>query len=86
MTSEELEILAELRSIKEQARGLKSRLAGMKSDWKLWLDNPERSEIPNAAKPHLKRLAELKARWKDRARDYEKARRRRMIALGYEQP
>jgi hypothetical protein len=86
MTGEELEILSDLRNMKEQARVIKSRLAAMKCDWKLWVDNPEAAEIPGSARLHIKRLAELIARWRIRAHDYEEARRRRMIALGHEQP
>ncbi len=86
MTSEELEILADLRGIKEEARVIRVHLANMHSDWRLWIQHPGKPEIPGTAKPYLKRLAELKTQWRDQAQAYEKARRRRMIALGHEPP
>ena len=86
VTSEELEILADLRRIKAQARTVKTSLSGIRSDWKQWLHNPAGTEIPDEAKPHLRLLAELQAEWRNREKDYQEARHRRMVALGHEDP
>jgi hypothetical protein len=84
MTSEELEILADLRSIKMQARRIKSHLAGMQAEWQQWIHDPEKACIPEEAKPYLQHLMELRSRWKRRELDYREARHRRMVALGHE--
>ncbi len=84
MTREELEILAEMRKLKEQARKIRSRLAKILPDWKqLDYKSPE-DPIPREAKIHFKQLDELRIKWKEYELTYQEARHRRMVALGYE--
>ena len=84
MTSEELEILAEMRDLKEQARAIKAQLADILPDWKQWIDSPQAHTIPDKARPNLQRLDELRIKWKDCEEAYQEARHRRMVALGHE--
>ncbi len=86
VTNEELAVLADLRKIKEEARTIQSQLAGIHSEWKLWINDTEGSAVPREASALLQHLKELRAKWKERAQAYEEARRRRMIALGHENP
>ena len=84
MTSEEFEILGEMRNLKEQARSIKEQLAGILPDWKQWIDSPQAHTIPDEARPNLQRLDELRIKWKDCEEAYQEARHRRMVALGHE--
>ena len=84
MTREELEILADMRDLKEQARTIKAQLAGILPDWKQCMNSPQAHTIPNEAKTHLKNLDELRIKWKEREGAYKEARHRRMVALGHE--
>jgi hypothetical protein len=84
MTDEEVEILEQLRSIKIQAREIKSRLATVCSEWKQWINDPGGSQIPEEAKSQLRLLEELRVQWKRLEQDYKEARHRRMLALGHE--
>ena len=84
MTGEELEILAEMRSLKDQARVIKAQLAGISPDYKQWMHDPLNPAIPNEAKTRLQLLEELRTRWKEHEHAYQEARHRRMVALGHE--
>jgi hypothetical protein len=84
MTSEEVEILAQLRSIKMQAREVKSYLAAIRPEWKKWLNNPEETSIPKEATTQLQRLEKLRTEWRRLEQAYRDARHRRMLALGHE--
>jgi hypothetical protein len=84
MTSEELEILDEMRDLKDQAREIKERLAGILPDWKQWIHKPLKATLSLEAKNHLQRLNELRTKWKEHEEAYEEARHRRMVALGHE--
>jgi hypothetical protein len=86
MTHEEFEILAALRMIKKQAREIKSRLAAISPDWKQWLVGPEPPDISSEARLHVRELEQLRTKWKEREEAWEKARHRRMVALGHEDP
>jgi hypothetical protein len=86
MTSEELEILAEMRNLKDQARAIKAQLAAISPDYKQWMQNPLNPAIPNEAKIQLEHLDELRNKWKEREQAYQEARHRRMVALGHEDP
>jgi hypothetical protein len=86
MTHEEFEILAALREIKKQTREIKSRLAAISPDWKQWLAGPERSDISGEARSHIRELEQLRIKWKECEEAWEKARHRRMVALGHEDP
>jgi hypothetical protein len=84
MTSEEVEILAKLRSIKMQAREVKSYLAAKRPDWKKWINDSEETAIPKEATTQLQYLEELRTKWKRLEQAYKEARHRRMLALGHE--
>jgi hypothetical protein len=86
MTSEELEILAEMRNLKNQARAVRAQLAGISPDYKQWMHDPLNPTIPNEAKIRLQLLDELRAKWKEREQACQEARHRRMLALGHEDP
>jgi hypothetical protein len=84
MTPEEIDILERLRSIKMQARVIKSRLTATHPEWKQWVHEPEANRIPEEARSQIQLLEELKVRWKRLEQGYKEARHRRMIALGHE--
>ena len=84
MTSEELEILAEMRDLKAQARAIKAQLAEILPDWKQWIHKPRNATITKPAKNYLQLLDELRIKWKECEQAYQEARHRRMVALGHE--
>lgn len=86
MTREELDILAEMRELKEQARTIKVRLSGILPEWKERIHRAHNPAIPNEARTCLHLLDELRIRWKEREQAYQAARHRRMVALGHEDP
>jgi hypothetical protein len=70
-TAAELEILADLRRIKRQARKIQEQLVATPAD---------------SAADLRKRLDDLRAQWREKSRAYENASRLRMIALGHGDP
>ena len=84
MTSEELVILADLRNLKKQAREIKSRLAEILPDWKRQIHESEETTLSTEARSCIQVLEQLRVEWKEREEDWEEARHRRMVALGYE--
>ena len=86
MTSEELEVLGEMRKLKAQAREIKAQLAEVLPDWKQWIHEPREASIPEEAKSHFQLLDKLRSRWKECEKAYQEARHRRMVALGHEDP
>jgi transcriptional/translational regulatory protein YebC/TACO1 len=86
MTSEELEILAEMRNLKAQARAIKAQLAKISPDYKQWMHIPLNPTIPDEAKTQLQLLDKLRNKWKEREHAYQEARHQRMVALGHEDP
>jgi hypothetical protein len=86
MTSEELEILAEMLTLKTEARRIKLRLSDILPEWKGRIHEADNPAIPDEAGDCLHLLNELRIRWKERERAYQEARHRRMVALGHEDP
>ena len=84
MTTEELEILAEMRKLKSQARAVKSQLARILPDWKEIIHNRRKAAISGEAKTHLQHIDELRVQWEKLEQEYKEARHRRMVALGHE--
>ena len=84
MTFEELEILAEMRKLKAQARAAKAQLARILPDWKQYAHNPQVEAIPEEAKAQLLLLDDLRIKWREREQAYKEARHRRMVALGHD--
>jgi hypothetical protein len=82
MTTEELEILAEMRKLKAQARAVKSQLARILPGWKQYVHS--QTAIPGEAKTCLDLLDDIRMKWKKLEQAYKEARHRRMVALGHE--
>ena len=86
ITSEELEILEDLRNLKKQAREIKSRLTEILPDWKQRIHESKETTLSTEAKSHIQVLEQLRVKWKEREEAWEEARHRRMVALGHEEP
>lgn len=86
MTSEELDILKDMRDLKKQARDIKLQLSQILPDWKQWIDKSEALIPSGEAKSCIQAFRQLRERWKELEAAWEQARHRRMVALGHEDP
>jgi hypothetical protein len=86
ITSEELEVLKDMRELKKRARKIKLHLSQILPDWKQWIDKSEAPILSGEAKSYIQDFRQLRERWKDLEAAWEEARHRRMVALGHEDP